>query len=34
LHFTFKCEGYTWRISMQCFMHFVSLLDKHPLSKG
>ena len=34
LHFTFKCEGYTWRISMQCLMHFVSVLDKHPLSKG
>ena len=33
LHITFKCEGYTWCISMQCLMHFASVLDKHPLSE-
>ena len=31
LHLTFKCEDYIWCISMQCLMHFVSVLDNHPL---
>ena len=31
LHLTFKCEDYIWCISMQCLMHFVSMLDNHPL---
>ena len=31
LHLPFKCEDYIWCISMQCLMHFVSVLDNHPL---
>ena len=31
LHLPFKYEDYIWCISMQCLMHFVSVLDNHPL---